>query len=692
MNWVKRTVLLITLALSAPAALADSRSDWSESDAGRVRLIAAVIATGSAEPVPLGLEFELKPGWKIYWRSPGDAGLPPEIDWAGSVNLAGASLSWPAPQWFDAFGLDTAGYEDHVILPVTARLLDPGAGLILHASVRYLACSTVCIPVVADLTLDLPSGPAGASSFAHAIDRFQARVPGDGAVQGLRLEAIETNGAGALEAVVAADPPLARPELFVEGPEGVSFGRPEPILEDGGRRVRFRFTAKAEDGPADLTGERLTVTLAEDGRTLEATSAAVSVPAKTGGQTLLAMLGIAFLGGLILNVMPCVLPVLSLKLLSLVSSSGMERWRVRGGFLASAAGVVSSFLVLALGLAGLKAVGAQIGWGIQFQQPLFLTAMILVMTLFAANLWGAFAIASPTLSSRGGVRRGWGGDFAAGALATLLATPCSAPFVGTALGFALARGPADILLIFAAMGIGMAAPYLILALAPGLAGFLPRPGRWMERLRFLFGFLMLGTGGWLLWVLAGATGATGAAGAPLALIVGVLAAALLAGLLARTKLTVRLRAALTVLFAGAALLAVGMEGLPAAEPAASGKQDALWRPFDPDAIPALVADGHVVMVDITADWCLTCRFNKSAVLDREPAVGMLTAPGVVAMRGDWTRPDDAIAAFLARFGRYGLPFNAVFGQGAPDGALLPELLTADAVQAAFAQAKGGGTP
>lgn len=683
MNWVKRTVLLIALALITPAALADSRSDWSESDAGRVRLIAAVTATGSDTSVPLGLEFSLKPGWKIYWRSPGDAGLPPEIDWAGSVNLAGASLSWPAPQWFDAFGLDTAGYEDDVILPVTARLLEPGAGLLLHASVRYLACSTVCIPVVADLALDLPSGPAGASSFAHAIDRFQARVPGDGAVQGLRLEAIEMNGAGVLEAVIAADPPLARPDLFVEGPEGVSFGRSEPVLEDGGRRVRFRFTAKAEDGPADLTGERLTVTLAEDGRTLEATSTAVSIPAKTGGRTLLVMLGIAFLGGLILNVMPCVLPVLSLKLLSLVSVSGMERWRVRGGFLASAAGIVSSFLVLALGLAGLKAAGARIGWGIQFQQPLFLTAMILVMTLFAANLWGAFAIASPTLSSRGAAHRGWGGDFAAGVLATLLATPCSAPFVGTALGFALARGPADILLIFAAMGIGMAAPYLILALAPGLAGFLPRPGRWMERLRFLFGFLMLGTGGWLLWVLAGA------AGAPLALFVGVLAAALLAGLLARTKLTVRLRALLTVLFAGAALLAVGIGSLPAAETAASGKQDALWRPFDPDAIPALVADGHVVVVDITADWCLTCRFNKSAVLDREPVMGMLAASGVVAMRGDWTRPDDAIAAFLARFGRYGLPFNAVFGQGASDGALLPELLTADAVRAAFAQAKGG---
>ena len=682
MDWVKRTALLIALMLGAPAALADSQSDWSESDAGRVRLISAVAATGSASSLPLGLEFSLKPGWKIYWRSPGEAGLPPEIDWAGSVNLAGASLSWPAPRWFDAFGLDTAGYEDEVILPLAARPAEPGEGLLLRASVRYLACSTVCIPVVADLTLDLPPGPSGASPFAHAIGRFLARVPGDGAAQGLRLERIETDGTGVLAAVIAADPPLARPDLFVEGPEGVSFGRPEPVLEEGGRRVRFRFTAKGEDGPARLTGETLTVTLADGERSLEATGPVVAAAAGIGGRTLLAMLGIAFLGGLILNVMPCVLPVLSLKLLSLVSSSGMERWRIRGGFLASAAGVVSSFLILASGLAGLKAAGAQAGWGIQFQQPLFLTAMILVMTLFAANLWGAFTIASPVLSSRGAVKQGWGGDFAAGVLATLLATPCSAPFVGTALGFALARGPADILLIFATMGIGMAAPYLVLALWPGLAGFLPRPGRWMDRLRFLFGFLMLGTGGWLLWVLAGA------AGAPAALIVGILAAVLLSVLLARSRLSVRVRAVLTVLFAGVALLAVGLWNVPHEGIAASSRQDTLWRPFEPEAIPVLVAEGKLVMVDITADWCLTCRFNKTAVLDREPVAGMLAGPGVVAMRGDWTRPDDAIALFLARFGRYGLPFNAVFGKGAPEGALLPELLTAEAVQAAFGRAKG----
>ncbi|HMA15962.1 MAG TPA: thioredoxin family protein, partial [Kiloniellaceae bacterium] len=403
------------------------------------------------------------------------------------------------------------------------------------------------------------------------------------------------------------------------------------------------------------------------------------------------ILALALLGGLILNLMPCVLPVLSIKLLSVAQQGGRERSAVRASFLASAAGIVFSFLLLAGLAVALKAAGLAVGWGIQFQQPLFLSALAVVMALFAYNLLGFFEVPLPgfvgRLAARGtgeGAQHSLGGSFATGALATLLATPCSAPFLGTSVGFALSRGALEIFLIFTVLGLGLALPYLLVAAAPRLVAWLPRPGAWMVWLRRVLGILLAATAAWLLTVLAAQVGVTVAA-VMAGLLLG-LGVVLWAGpnLAPRARLATPLLASLLALAAFA--LPAGIDGPRA--PRDAEAETAAWRPLDAAAIAGLVAEGQVVFVDVTADWCITCKVNKKLVLDTGAVSGRLAAPGVVSMRGDWTLPSDAISTYLAGFGRYGIPFNAVYGPGAPEGLALPEILTRDAVLTALEQAAG----
>ena len=402
--------------------------------------------------------------------------------------------------------------------------------------------------------------------------------------------------------------------------------------------------------------------------------------------SLLVVLGLALIGGLILNLMPCVLPVLSIKLLSVVSHGGREAGPVRVSFLASAAGILVSFLVLAVVAIGLKAGGMAAGWGIQFQQPLFLTAMAVVVSLFAANLFGLFEIPLPRAladlaGGHGGDGHGLASHFLTGAFATLLATPCSAPFLGTAVGFALARGVAEILLVFAALGLGLALPYLLVAAFPGLATRLPRPGPWMITLRRILGLALVATAVWLLSVLAVQIGLTAT------LIVGALLVVLGLALALARRLP---RPAVTGAVLAAALAAFLTPAAFEVRPSAlQTNQDAgEWEPFDQARIAELVASGAVVFVDVTADWCITCQVNKTLVIDSDAVREILGNGEVIAMRGDWTLPSQEISDYLASFGRYGIPFNAVYGPDMPQGEPLPELLSVDAVLEALERAGG----
>ncbi|HEY1722759.1 MAG TPA: protein-disulfide reductase DsbD domain-containing protein [Magnetospirillaceae bacterium] len=636
----------------------------------------------------LGLQFQNKPGWKIYWRSPGDAGLPPQIDWGASSNLAGADIAWPAPHRFSYTGLETIGYEDEIVLPIAARLTKPGEPLALSAKLDYLICAEICVPRHADLALTLGNGPADPTPFAHLISRFLARVPGPGALQGMALLSANATTADTLQVTVSADPPLKAPDIFIERADGLAFAAPQVKLESGGTKAVFTLKAEPNTGQNGLIGGGpLTLTVVDGDRGMEVTTpvAAGGNAATAGAPSLFAMLGIALLGGLILNLMPCVLPVLSLKLLAMAGHGGEASRKIRINFLASAAGILVSFLALAAAAIGAREAGMAIGWGIQFQQPLFLAAMVALVTLFSANLFGFYEIPLPHWLVPDRVThhemRGHVGHFFQGAFATLLATPCSAPFLGTAVGFALARGAIEIVAIFAALGIGMALPYLAVTVWPGLVRHMPRPGRWMIVLKSILGVALIATAGWLLFVMATEAGAR-AAWIVAALMI---AALLVLGVGRRVAAPLRVAAVVVLVIAAAAAVTV-WTSVPSEARVADAVTAGKWQPFDRAGIDQAVASGKVVVVDVTADWCLTCKLNKRAVLDRAPVADHLMAPNVVAMLADWTRPDDGIAAYLASFDRYGIPFNAVYGPGAPKGIALPELLTDEAVLDALARA------
>ncbi len=682
--------LIPALSPAAPALAA--AGDWAETDQGRVRLISAAQGVAADGRLDLGLQFQLEPGWKIYWRSPGDAGYPPQLDWAESRNLADPALSWPVPERFSLFGLETFGYGDEVILPIAARAADPGQGVELAAKLDFLVCDEICVPQEAELALTLPSGPAATSSHGVLIETYRRLVPGQGAEAGLGLESVGLTGDlenSVVEARATSETAFDAPDLLVEGPPAFSYGKPEVALEDEGRSALIRVPVLSRSGARSvIEGKPLTVTLIDGRRGLETTVIArfAEGAAPPFDLTALAViLGLAFIGGLILNVMPCVLPVLSLKLLSVVSHGGGERQAVRRGFLASAAGILASFLALALLVLGLKGAGMAVGWGIQFQQPLFLVALVLVLTLFAWNLFGLFEFHLPrALGGLGaqGDDKSLAGSFWTGALATLLATPCSAPYLGTAVGFALARGPLEIVAVFLALGLGMALPYVLVAAVPSLATRLPRPGPWMLWVKRVMGLALLGTAVWLLDVLWRESGLAAA----LAVAVMALATAPVLWLDLRRKLAPGVATAAILGLALAAFISPPILGNPAAPRFAGGAGD--WRPLETVRIAGLVAQGKVVFVDVTADWCITCQYNKVRVLDDNRVVDRLEAAGAVTLRGDWTRPDPAISAYLESFGRYGIPFNAVYGPGLPAGKPLPELLSIDDVLTALDEAAG----
>ncbi len=696
-------VVAIQAILWPACAIADAASAWIDGPKADIRLVSAATAVGDMDSIPLGIEVRLDKGWKTYWRSPGDAGIPPQVAWDGSANLSGTEFFWPAPVRFHYFDLETFGYKDRVVFPVEARVASVGEAVSLRAQVDLLVCDDVCIPHSYEAALDLPSGPAMPSDFANLIDQYRNQVPGDGSRAGLMFEGAEVSGAPAkplIRAAFRADAPFQSPDLLIEGHEDAVFSNPEFEYRDGGRLVMASITAEdifGEGKPVDLQSAPLTLTLIDGPRNIEASTTPKPdglAGVDLGGPelvTLLSVMALALVGGLILNLMPCVLPVISIKLLSVVGHGGGDPKQVRLGFLATTAGIIVSFLALASLAVGVKSAGLAVGWGIQFQHPLFVVALVVVLTLFAANMWGLFEVRLPGRMTDAAVAAGHGnslaGQFFQGAFATVLATPCTAPFLGTSIGFALSRGPFEIYAIFAALGVGMALPFILVALFPALATKLPKPGPWMNALKKVLALVLLATAVWLLSVMAAQVSLAAA------LVVAALMAAIFAMFALRARKPVNERGAglasavavavLLAFLVPSALPALGLGGRDVASIAA---RDANWQPFDRAAIPALVAEGKVVFVDVTADWCITCQVNKKRVVDTDDVTAAFERGDVVLMRADWTRPDEEIARYLASFGRFGIPFNVIYGPDAPQGVVLPELLSADAVTGGLAQA------
>ena len=691
--------------VSTPSHAIDSpASAWVKTDYTEVRLISAVTNVGEQKQIPLGLHFKLKEGWKIYWRSPGDAGFPPRLNWSGSTNLATANIQWPVPKRFSILGFDTQGYKDEVVFPLRVTLLKSGEALSAKAKIDYLACKEICIPYRTKLSLALPAGPSNTSAYAHLINRFQVLVPGEGKGLGLKIKkASVTNlqGKPALIVVASSITPFKAPDLFVEGSRDLQFGKPRIVLNNANTETIFTVPIYGlkdlKGGPKSFVNSPVTLTLIDKKRSIEKRLKVTtdSGPAKSHNDTsesIWQIILFALLGGLILNLMPCVLPVLSIKLLDAVSHGGGNSKDVRLSFIASAAGIIFSFLVIAAGLLLLKSAGMSIGWGIQFQYPWFLIMMTVVVTLFACNLWGFFKISLPRwiadAGSHTGQVQGLGGHFSTGMLATLLATPCSAPFLGTAIGFALSHGATEIWIIFTALGFGLALPYFLIAMAPGLASRLPRPGNWMVTLRKILGFALAATTIWLLSVLNSLIGNVATN------ICAVLLLVIMLILYYHHRLNPKIKRRITptgwkAIVAVSILTFVGpLWFAQTPDVSASGRNyTGNWVRFDEKKIHHFVSVGKTVFVDVTADWCITCQVNKKLVLNSETVNTQLSNDNIIRMKADWTRPNKSIAQYLAKFGRYGIPFNVVYGPSAPSGITLPELLTKTVVLDALQQAR-----
>lgn len=637
------------------------------------------------------LQVELDEGWKTYWRSPGEGGIPPQLDWSDATGIRTIDWFWPKPARYTIQGIDTVGYTGSLNFPLQLQVAPDAEQVHLKGTLTMSSCTNIC--VLTDYPIDLNIDTAALTPDADLSFAFQqamAQVP-----QALPLaEVTQANwhqASTTLDLALTRDSAWQAPELFFhseqEALEDVVFNSVAMTVEQD--QLRAQITASHWLELPDLAGQSVTVTVVDGDFaaaypiTFNAVEGAAHSPLLDSSPSLAWMLVLALLGGLILNIMPCVLPVLGLKLQGVISANGQSASVTRKQFIASALGILVSFWLLAIGLLLLRWSGQSIGWGIQFQSPYFIGFMVSVTWLFALNLFGAFEVKLPSAmgswAATTGDQHSYSGHFVQGMLATLLATPCTAPFLGTAVAFALAAAPGTILLMFTALGVGMALPWLAVAIWPRLARLLPKPGPWLAWVKPIFGVLMLLTMLWLISLMQSFISTT-----TLILIVLVLFAFSLVAVwrqFGRKGLLITLSGS----FLGGALLIVLLL-LNLSSWAPKLPEDHQWRDLLQTDIDAEVAQGNTVFVDVTADWCITCKANKIGVLLQNPVYDALGAEQVVRVRGDWTVPIDAIDAYLKQNNTYGVPFNKVYGPNAPEGIVLPIILTDQEVLDALAQA------
>ena len=674
-RWQGDTMLeflfLTLLTLPASAAVSSPRATAS--------FIADTNSVAAGVPFKVGLHLRLAPGWHTYWRNPGDAGIAPELQIEG---VSAGPVAWPAPQRQPEGPLMTYGYSGEVLLVVPVS--GPAGTVRLHAS--WLVCKEICVPEEGDFRLDLPAGTPAPSPEAPLFAAAEAALPHPSPWSAQ----IAPDGT----LTIAGDgisPATVREAWFIPETAGTIEGPAPQVLRvhDGDFSLALK-PGEAFRADTQLPGV-LTVRDAGGRQTAFAIAAAPggspAAPDPPGWRIIV----FAWLGGVILNLMPCVFPVLAMKAVGLAGLSGAARRQAMAQALSYTAGVGTTFLLVGAALLGLRASGEAVGWGFQFQSPAFVAGIAWVLLAVGLNLSGVFELrlgasgAGQSLAARGG----HAGSFFTGLLAVLVATPCTAPFMGVAIGTALATGSAALTLaVFLAMGLGLAAPYLVLAALPGFGRRLPRPGRWMEVVRQALAFPMYGACAWLLWVIGQEAGPAGVAGGGAGFVLVGFAAWALglgqrgtdAGWLGTGGRRTLHAAALAAALAALALLA-GIAASPA--PPAGSAAERQGEKFSAAALETLRAAGRPVFVNMTAAWCVTCLLNERVALDRPAVRQRFAARGVTVLKGDWTRQDTEISRFLRRQGRDGVPLYVLYPPGHRPGVVLPQILTEATVLSAL---------
>lgn len=707
---LRRLPLVVSLCV---LTLATGLRGWAASAAPthvKASLVAADAALQPGTPLTVALRFVHDPHWHTYWLNPG-TGLPTSLDWKLPPGWKAGPIQWPAPQVLkDSKGnIVGNGYEGELFLPVVLTPpadLKAGDRVELKANAEWLMCEDVCIPGNATVALTLPVSAETATADAQWGGKIRAtvawlpRVDPNWRTQATRASRTVTLTVTPLQTGghVPKDP------HFFSDDGLIAYDQPQIIKADG--HGGFVLTLPiATDGPADaktlagvvtsengwlpgskLRGLRVDANLAGAAAGTVGTTPGSGAPAalKTSaapaaGGTLPGTLFLAFVGGLILNLMPCVFPVLGIKILGFVNQAGHQRSRIVAHGLVFSAGVLLSFWTLAGALAVLRASGDQLGWGFQLQSAAFVYGLAVLMLVFAMNMSGVFefGLSATAVGSDLQMKSGFAGSFFTGVLATVVATPCSAPFLAPALGAALAVSTVESFAIFTAIAVGLSLPYLLLSIFPQAVKVLPRPGAWMETFKQFMAFPLYATVGYLVWVLAAQTSEDGFRGVLFSLVLIAMAVWMYGRWHAPGASVRRAR------FGVASLIVVGAFGLwlgwprelHAQSTAPGAARAVAWEPWSPDAVAKLRGEGRIVYVDFTARWCATCQTNKKLVFSSDEVLKFIADKNIAMLRADWTNKDPRITTELASYSRSAVPFNLIWMPGKDSPVILPEILT-----------------
>jgi len=677
-KWIQAIAYLPCLMLLMPAARLHAAP---KPPPLKASLIAEDRALVPGRESVIGLHLVMEKGWHVYWINPGDSGQAPKVDWGTMPKgIQAGPIQWPAPERIPLGPLVNFGYGDEVLLPIpliVAQDAPVGQTVKLEGTAKFLVCREICIPGESKVELSLPVEAAGPGTTDvsnpdnHALfTKYRAMLPksqpSDWAPE-FRLD--QDRLVLRFRAPASGGTPIFFPLETLQADNAA----PQIAHHDGDFwEVSVK---KAEDLATPPLSLRGVVELSGG----EAYTVEARLVAEAAGRKIPLMILFAFLGGLILNLMPCVFPVLSIKVLSFINQSHEEKAQMRVHGLVYTLGILVSFWSLVTVLLALRSGGEQLGWGFQLQSPGFLAFLCVLLFLFGLSLVGVFDVGSSLMSTGSGLasRGGYAGSFFTGVLATVVATPCSAPFMGSAVGFALSQSAIVAFAIFTSLALGLAAPYVLISFIPAVGRFLPRPGRWMETLKQFMAFLIFGTVIWLVWVFGLQCGMGSVARLLTALLFVGLAGWMLGRWPGRKAFAIGSIAVL------AFSLYVGLSGAHPGEgmAMADDHSDGLpWEKFDPQKVKDLVAQGKPVFVDFTASWCLTCQANEAVVFHSDEVKQKFKSLGITMMKADWTSHDAVITETLASFGRSVVPLYVLYGAlpgGAPD--ILPELINASIV-------------
>ncbi|MCY3772916.1 MAG: protein-disulfide reductase DsbD family protein [Gemmatimonadetes bacterium] len=741
MKSLRATLLTLAILIAFVAGTWSVHGQAVRTDYMETELVVETTSIKPGQPFWAGLRMKMDEHWHTYWRNPADSGLPTKIHWTLPDGFQAGEINWPYPQKIELDILASYGYEGETLLLVEITPpadLEPGGTVDVGAFASWLVCADICLPGESGYQVTLPVSTDAPQADERWTDLFaRARENLPVAVPGWHVDAAISDSTVALHAT----PPewfsgnLTSAEFYPYNADLIDYISLQKLeMTETGYLLTMRRSGFYTDRPQQIAGvlvspdgwrgpgsERALAVSAVYADVLPAAVAAIGPPGSPGssgsgdgsaisGLAATAVSGdlvsglwqallFALVGGMILNLMPCVLPVLSIKVLGFIHQAGDDPAKARRHGLVFTAGVLVSFLALAAVLIALRAGGEQLGWGFQLQSPAFIVVLSVIIFMFGLSLFGVFEIGTSLvgLGGRMDSGSGLGGSFLSGVLATVVATPCTAPFMGVALGYALTQSAVQSLAIFGFLGLGMALPYLTLSSVPALLRYVPKPGAWMESFKQFMGFLMMATVVWLLWVLNLQTDPNLVALVMVLLVLVALGSWILGrwgGIASGSRSRLAARAAAAVIIVASMTAVLSQVPAPAnaertaAAPANSAGLE--WEPFSRQLVRELRASGKSVFVDFTAAWCLSCQVNKRVALSDSRVVEQFETLGVVTVQADWTSRDPEITQALAEFGRNSVPLYVLY-TGSPDSEpeILPELLTPGLVLDALKKVESG---